>query len=349
MAKVINNIDLLNNLRMTTNTTFSERLPVVTQDNIAQVLETMDKYPEMYHEMTGEIIQKIGKQIVADFDEFINPLEIFKKGDMPFGKTIEEIWMDLYPAQEYDQETSETEVLKRELPNIKTKYHVETRENFYKATLSIKELRQAFFSENGIYDYVYSLFTKRLFQSDVLDEYLIMKEIIDMGIEEGLTAESNVQVVDLPYSDDERFSKALAKVLRSTASQLNFYNTSTIEGVKNVTSKANQIIITTPEVEAMLDVDVLSQAFHMEKADNNGRLCIIDGFENEDVLAVVTSDDFLLQYDTYNNLEPEIHNSQGLYRNFYYHHHGVYSFSKFENLVIITKSNEPVEEDEPVE
>lgn len=338
-ATVISNVDLLNALRNVKNSTFAERLPEATVDNMGTILTSMDKYKEMYHEMTGEILQKIGLQIASDYDDFENPLAIFKKGDLPFGKTIEEIWMDLYPAKQYNQLESETTVLKREKPSIKTKYHVETRENFYKATLSIKELRQAFFSENGIYDYVYSLFTKRLFQSDVLDEYLIMKEIVNMGVTEAVKPASKVQTIEIDYTDDVRFSSNLAKVLRSTASQLGFYNTSNIEGVNNVTSKANQVIITTPEVEAMMDVDVLSQAFHMDKAKADGRMCIIDQFDNADVLAVITSIDWMLQYDTYNNLEPEVYNPEGLYRNFYYHHHGVYSFSKFENMVVITKKD----------
>ena len=336
---VITNVDLLNALRGVKNSTFANRLPVVTQDNIHSVLTVMDAYPVMFNEMTGEIVQKIGLQIASDFDDFVNPLAIFKKGDLPFGKTIEEIWVDLYPAQEFDQELSETEVLKRVQATIKTKYHVENREDFYKATISIKHLRQAFFAESGIYDYVYSLFTKRLFQSDVLDEYLIMKEIVDMGVVEALKPLSKVQTIDLAYTDDISFSRNLAKIMRSTAKQLGFYNTSTIEGVKNVTSTTNQVIITTPEVEALMDVDVLSQAFHMDKAQSDGRYCVIDQFANPDILAVIVSSDWLKQYDTYNQLEPEIYNPQGLYRNFYLHHHGVYSFSKFENFIVIKKTD----------
>lgn len=340
----ITNVDLLNALRGVKNSTFANRLPEVTKDNIGEILTTMDKFPEMYNEMTGEIIQKIGLQIASEFDDFENPLAIFKKGDLPFGKTIEEIWVDLYPAQAYDPLLSETEVLKRVFTDIKTKYHVETREDFYKSTLSIKELRQAFASQNGIYEYVYALFTKRLFQSDELDEYLIMKEILNMGIIEARKVDAEVQEIEIEYTDDGAFSRNLAKVLRSTAKQLNFYNTSTIEGVKNVTATKNQVIITTPEVEALMDVDVLAQAFHMDKAQADNRYCIIDQFDDEDVLAVIVSKDWMLQYDTYKNLEPEVYNPQGLYRNYYFHHHGVYSFSKFENMLVITKKAlEPLE------
>lgn len=344
MSKIISNVDLLNKLRLTKTSSFYDRVPEVTQDNLANVLQIMDKFPEMYNEMTGSVIQKIGLQIASDFDDFKNPLEIFKKGDLPFGKTIEEVYMDLYPARAFDQKASETDVLKRVIPDIKTKYHVENREEFYKTTISMKHLRQAFMAEYGIYDYVYSLFTKRLYQSDVYDEYLIMKKIIDDGIAEGVKEDNPVKVFELGYTDDKQFSRNLAKVLRSEPKRLQFYNNSTLSGVDNVTAIENQVIITTPDVEALIDVDVLSSAFHMDKADTEGRLAIIDEFEDSDVLAVIVSKNFMLQYDTYYNLEPDIYNPEGIYRQYFLHHHGLYSMSKFENMIIIKKeSDEEVE------
>lgn len=335
--KIPSNVELLNLLRNTKNSTFEGRIPQATQDNIHTVIKEMDTYKPTWDELTGELVQKIGLQIMASFDRFDNPLKVFKKGDMPFGKTIEEIWIDLVPAQQYDPKDSETSVLKQAPLDIKTMYHYEDRENYYEASINLKRLRQAFYSQNGIFDEVSLQFTQKLFESDELDEYLIMRELFDLAIKDGQTT-NNVQVIELDYQDNEQFAKMLAKVLRSTAKKLGFYSTSNIAGLRNVVQPQNQVIITTPEVEAMLDVDVLSHAFHMSKADTE-RLSIIDQFKDPDILAVVASKDLIVQYDTYVGLEPDIYNPAGLYRKYFYHHHGVYSYSKFEPLVIIRKSD----------
>lgn len=333
----ISNIDLLNTLRLNKNSSFHGRIPEATQENMETILAAIEKYTPMKNEMSGELVSKIGLMVFNDFADFVNPLAIFKKGDLPYGKTIEEVYMELLPAQKFDQKLSETEVLKREIPKIKTLYHSENVELYYKTTIDWKRMRQATLSEFGIFDYLLSIFTKRCFDSDALDEYLLMKHSLDTVVAEAIKPASKVRVIEIDPTDmtDEQFSKAMAKAIRSTVKQLTFYNTSTLSGIENTVSTANQTIIMTPEIEAEVDVDVLAFAIDKSKAEPHNRICIIDQFASEDILAVIASDNLLQQYDTYVQLEPDVYNPQGLYRQVFFHHHGVYSFSKFANIVVI--------------
>ena len=52
-----------------------------------------------------------------------------------------------------------------------------------------------------------------------------------------------------------------------------------IQGVNTFTNPQNIVILTTPEVAAMLDVELLATAFNMEKAEMGRRIVKIDSFQ----------------------------------------------------------------------
>src|SRR5699024_12227864 len=75
-----------------------------------------------------------------------NPLSKFKKGMMPLGRTIEEIFVDITEEKLYDPEEAEETVFRREIPNVKTLFHERNRQGRYKQTIQEDSLRTAFVS-----------------------------------------------------------------------------------------------------------------------------------------------------------------------------------------------------------
>ena len=130
-------------------------------------------------------------------------------------------------------------------------------------------------------------------------------------------------------------------------------------GVKTNTPRDRQVIFMDADFNAKFDVDVLSAAFNMEKADFMGRLFLIDSFSEFDnerfetiransdglekvedtelesmkgVKAVILDEDFFQVYDN-NNKFTEKYVASGLYWNYFYHTWKTVSNSPFANAV----------------
>ena len=79
------------------------------------------------------------------------------------------------------------------------------------------------------------------------------------------------------YSTQEAKGKAISKAIRTLAGKMAFpsdkYNSA---GVQQWSERQQLIYITTPEEQAELDVEVLANAFNMDKADVNVRVIVVD-------------------------------------------------------------------------
>ena len=131
-------------------------------------------------------------------------------------------------------------------------------------------------------------------------------------------------------------------------------------GVENATSRDNQYIIISAALEALIDVEVLAQAFNMGKADFLGHLVVVDSFSHHDlnrleelfgdddsytpftsaelatlqnVNSAVIDGDFFMVFDNYLQFT-ENYNGQGLYWQYFYHTWKTFSISPFANAVV---------------
>ena len=154
--------------------------------------------------------------------------------------------------------------------------------------------------------------------------------------------------------------KAFAKKFRSYANKFTFmsdrYNH---EGVPTTTPSARQCIFMDSDFNASYDVDVLAQAFNMDKADFVGKLYLIDDFTTFDnerfavlrkesdgleevtqaelanmakVKAILFDDEFFQVYDNKKKMT-EKYVASGMYWNYFYHNWKTVSFSPFANAM----------------
>lgn len=152
---------------------------------------------------------------------------------------------------------------------------------------------------------------------------------------------------------------------RGTSNKMQFmrseYNQ---EGVLNNTPKQRQAIFMSAEFNAQFDVNVLSSAFNMDKAEFMGQLEMIDDwttFDNDrfsiirtysdgleevtatelalmaDVVAVVVDEDWFQVYDNENKMT-EQYTASGLYWNYFYHVWKTISSSPFHNAVVFVNN-----------
>lgn len=332
------NIQIANTIRSNMSLDYQERVPELTANNIEEVFNAITSYQPDFNAFNSALVNKIGISYFTRKDKFENPLASLKQGMMPFGTRVEEIYTGLVKAKVFDPENSATNVFKRNLGDVRTLYHEMNRQDKYDITISEEELKGAFSQEYGLSQLITRKYDS-LFESDSLDEYTIMKELVS-----SLYTHGGFYPVIVDEVTDEASAKALVRQMRALSTKLTFikdmYNPIK---VPTRTLKNNQVVLISPETEAFIDVEVLAVAFHMDKTELMGRIIVIDDFSSDSekdmshVEAMIVDRDLWKVWDTLFKVA-DIYNPDGLYWNAFLHHWQIMSYSLFCNAVVFTTS-----------
>lgn len=333
--------DTLNLIRNELGGSYAKAVPVATDRNIGEVGIGINSLPEHRNSFLQQLVDRIGL-VVIKHKSMNNPLGKFKRGTMPLGYTIEEVYTDITKAKKFDPTDAESTVFKREIPDTKAFFHQRNREQFYEQTISQAELKAAFVSYANLDNFVTGIF-EALYNSAEVDEYYWMRELIDNYHEKGYFHHVKV---DAPTTPDS--SRAFVKKLRAYVRKLTLgmgsrkYNHT---GVHTRSDMDGLHLFITAETEAEIDVDVLAVAFNMNKTDFLSKVTIIDEFQHEDIQAVLVDENWFMCYD--NNIEmTNIYNPKNLSWNYFYHVWQTLSCSTMENAVVFS-TKDPVPEPDP--
>jgi len=329
--------DILNAIRNSASANFKSSVPIATDRNISEVGVGINSLLSHQNEFVTALIDRISL-VVIKHKTLNNPLAKFKRGMMPYGYTIEEVYTDITKGKRYDPQDSESTVWKREIPDVKVFFHQRNRQDFYEQTIGEDQLKAAFTSATTFQNFLSSII-EAIYNSAELDEYLYMRGLIDSYYKNGLFFPVKVEV---PDTTDK--TRAFVKKIRSTARRLSLpmgsrkYNAA---GVHTKSDMNGLHLFITAEVEAELDVDVLAVAFNMNRTDFMGHVTVIDEFENPAIQAVLVDENWFMVYDT-NQKMNSIYNPKGLYFNYFYHTWQLLSCSTMENAVVFTTEDAPV-------
>lgn len=324
-----NCIDILNTIRANASSTYQERIPVATQNNIREIGNAMMTYEATQNEFLTALVNRIGRVIITS-KSYSNPLRVFKKGILEYGETVEEIFVNIAKAKQFDPGVAENEVFKREIPDVNAVFHKMNLQNFYKVTVSNEQLRQAFLSAQGINDLV-GYIVDSLYTGAEFDEYLTMKQLIVDAATNG-----EMYAVKIPAVTAEN-AKEIVSTIKGVSNQLEFMNsTYNSMGVLTHTRKPRQVLIMDATFDATIDVEVLAYAFNMEKAEFMGRRVLVDNFGSlTGVVAALVDEDWFMVFDNFIGFT-ENYNGQGLYWNYFYHVWKTFSTSPFSNAILFT-------------
>lgn len=327
----------LNLIRNELGGAYAKAVPVADDRNIGEVGIGINSLPEHRNSFLNQLVDRIGL-VVIKHKSMNNPLGKFKRGTMPLGYTIEEIYTDITKAKKFDPTDAESTLYKREIPDTKVFFHQRNREQFYEQTVSQAELKSAFVSYANLDNFVTGIF-EALYNSAEVDEYLWMRKLIDQYYEKGFF--HHVKVV---APTDEVTGKQLVKKIRAMARKLTLgmgsrnYNHT---GVHTRSEIDGLHLFITADTEAEIDVEVLAAAFNMGKAEFMGNITVIDEFEDPAIQAVLVDQDWFMCYD--NNIEmTNVYNAKGLYWNYFYHIWQTLSCSTLENAVVFSTADAPV-------
>ena len=314
-------------------------------------------YQPYQNAFLNALVNRIGRTIVTS-KMWNNPWARFKRGYMDLGETVEEIFVNIAKPHSYDPATAESEVFKREIPDVRAAFHTMNYQKFYKATISNDQLRQAFLSWNGITDLIARI-VDSLYTAMRKDEWLVMKYMMCRELLNGGFYPVEVEAIATDPTDAVTKFRQYTNLLTFLTSQ---YNRA---GVETYTDVADQAIFVTAEAEATIGVKVLADAFHMSEVDYLGQRVLVDSWEfntgDTARLALLFADDpsytpisggdlttlqnvvatkvdgspdggWFMVFDNYENFTQN-YNGQGLYWQYWYHAWKTFSVSPFANAI----------------
>ena len=385
------NAEILNTIRANASTEYQERVPEAlgVGGNVSNVFS---QYPTMKNEFLTALTNKIARTLFYS-KVFDNPLKALHKGMLPYGYSLEQIFVNMAESKGFWEHWEKTgdevkDLVGKQKPDIKLLYIERNFAYKSKTTISDQQLRTAFTDQNGlsrlVEQVVSSVYSKAYF-----DEFNDMKRVLTahaqakyLGYDSstGKMIEKALSNTVLPsgkneavmvlgeHETQEAKAKAISKAIRTLAGKMAFptdtYNSA---GVRQWSERQQLIYITTPEEQAELDVEVLANAFNMDKADVNVRVIVVDELptvfnvetakgkiaEYGTVLScalsaarddrpckcrgILMDSDFIQAYDTLIESRT-FDNGEGLYTNYFFHKQGIMSTCYFGQIVYLVDS-----------
>ena len=314
---------------------FQQRIPRPTQQGIDSTMDALfdPMNRNYYNQFVDALVMRIGMTYVHQ-QQWKNPLSVFKKSTLRYGSTVQEAAIKWVKGHSYNDDAED--VFKMHRPDAAVWYHSQNRRDQYDMTVVQTELRSAFTSENGINEFIAQCL-KQPMNADEYDEYRIMLQLI--AFYEDKFGFYKHQLSGKPT--DEATGKEFLKAVRTYANKLAFpntvYNGVRLQDLPVFAKKSELVLITTPEIDASVDVDTLAAVFNLEKADMQVRKLIVDEFPlaDDSCVALLTTEDFFQCRDTVYQTD-SIYNPKTMGSNYFLNHWGIYSVSPFVPAIMFT-------------
>lgn len=302
------------------------------------------------------LVNRIGL-VLINSKLYSNPWAMFKRGMLEYGESIEELFVNIVSAQNFDPETAENEVFKRKLPDVRSAFHTMNFQKHYDTTVTRAQLAQAFLSFQGISDLITRI-TEALYTSANYDEFLVMKYLIAYSAVYGGFYPVGISAVTPENSN------AIVTTLKTMSDNLTFLKSDyNLAGVHTHSPKTSQVFIMSTAFANLVDVETLALAFNIDKVELMGRIVKVDSFGFDDsekarldellgknpgyvdlsgsmdklkaLPCVCVDESFFMIFDNFQEMTDQW-NGLGLYWNYFLHTWKTFSTSPFANALLFT-------------
>lgn len=357
--------EILNNIRSVSGAEYQARVPEATRTNITAVGNTIIDYTPTRNQFLTELVNRIGKTIVDKMESMDDIFTVFSEGSLELGDTLQKIFIEIPTASAFkdgsEQGYDASTMLKQQKGVIHVEYSKVDRRIFYKQTITIELLKEAFTSESKLTELVMGLIESMAsalsYDKYVMDVEAIYKACSYCALNgvNGLVVPSTVATYDDVNKVvvwDDVGAKAFLKILRIKSRSLKFPHSlsyfdedeveHTINYVRTPVNK--QVIGLEVSTLANIDVDALAVLFNMSKAESEVRQIelednifdhVEDSAETEYHLGgFICHKDAVERYTTFIDSE-SFRNKETLATNYWLHYWGFRAVSKLKDFVPI--------------
>ena len=330
-------------------------------DNLYKML---DNSPSMKNEFIQTLVNRVVK--TRFFSKvFENPLKMFHNGDMNFGNSIQDIFVEFgerkgfkenFTREDGSKGSEESDLISKRTPKVVVDYETENYEYTYKVSVSEEQLQKAFLNNNGLQSLCVQLINNNLSTAE-RDEFSDMKAILCKVTDKTPTGDKGnfmgKGAIQRVFEDTELSKTAIVKLgknytpqsicetIREYATELKFpsklYN---LKKVETWSDTSDLVFITIPKIIAKMDVNVLAEAFNIDKADAKVRKVPINNsafpkLGTDNILGVLVDKWLIQSFDTVNKTGT-MNVASSLTINNFLHRHGIRTYCPFAQMIIIT-------------
>ena len=314
---------------------YQDRIPDITVNNFKEIGDLIMERPNMKNEFINTLFNKIGLTLLQN-KKYTSRLDIFSKGKLEYGETIEQIMCDLIECKDFTEQKDNNEVselVSAQLPNIKALYHSENYKHKYKVTISDIRLRKAFNDKYGVDKLVASIITS-VQNSIAYDRECMLKSILSASVYKN--------TIPVAYDNGSTGSRAKnlvteikKNIIRLETMSKNYNNAD----INTFTRKEDLVLVIGGEYATDIDINLLATAFNLDKAQISTRIIVVDelptlddGSSETKPICVLMDKDYIVDYTTLYEVR-QFENANTLTTNLFYHVWGIMCQNDFTNAI----------------
>lgn len=323
-------LDLLNGIRASASTAYADLIPLATRDNITNIGNSLLTYSTAKEYFFNTIANKIAQTVIRP-NKAIDKFAKFKGEQIPYGDTLEDIYVDFIDEQAFDD--TNTNPHEQFRPSVNVEYHKIDRRRQFIMTISDDAIRSAFRSAEGVDSLIMELMNT-LEQTVIKHDFVLGKELLASYSAKYATQE----ITEITESNISTAGKDLMKAIKVAINDMGFltdvFNYRSREVIKD---KSELTLFLNKDIRAKLEVDLFANEFNFEQNLPNVDIIELDDFGSMgDTYAVLISNDAMILRDQLNNTE-QLRNPRAMTTNIFKNIWGLGSMRQHENAVLFKK------------
>lgn len=335
-------VDIMNAIRNEASPAYQNAVPLANYGNITEVGNPIMAYQSVQNEFLNALVNKIALTIVND-KMFENPLGFLKRGSVPLGLDIEDIYVNPAKGKAYEPNNFQG-VLVPENPDVKGVYYRRNRRDKYKVTIRNEQLTAAFTSWGNL-EALIAAIVNSLYNGNTIGEFQLTKELLGSAV-----AQAKIEQVVSPAPTTEAAATSFLTALRGisfgmrfpSSKYTNFINMGgTGDPVVNWAGTDDQVIVLRSDVAASVDVTKLSAAFNLSYANYVAQQVVVDEFDGAANMYAFIGSRRIFQI--WQNLRKmtEFYNGEVMAWTYWWHCWDTYALSPYEPGVALVTSAYP--------
>lgn len=276
----------LNKIREISSDIYHMYIPEITEDtDISKLAEPVLNIPEVYNDFCNALVNRIVyTQFMAK--SFRNPFVVLEGDAIPLGYAGQEVYTNPAKGRQYNPSDFAGLLVKYEA-DVKVQYTTINMDVQYPVTFSRQALKKAFVSWGDLEAFIDGL-SNSLYNGAYIDEYNATKQLISGAYKDNLAVIETVSAISNEATAKAFVTKARELYLQfqTPSDKYNAWHKNGGAGRPIVTwsNPEDIVIIVRNDIRSYLDVNVLADAFNIDKTTLLGNMLTINDFDiyNED-------------------------------------------------------------------
>ena len=272
----------LNAIREISSEIYHRYVPVIEDDtSIAQFATPILENTDVRDEFLSNLIKRI---VYTQFEikYFRNPLQVLEGDSIPLGYRGQEIYVNPAKGRKFNAEDF-AGLLAKYTADVKVQYMDVNMDIQYPLTVLRSTLKQAFVSWGDLESFIDQL-SNSLYNGCYIDEYRYKKNIIASAYKQNYAIIEQITAPNTKELAKDFITKARTLFLNFQTPSSNYNSWKKVKTTDQYpiitwTEPENIVFMVRNDIRAFIDVNVLADAFNMDKTTLLGNILTVDNFD----------------------------------------------------------------------